>query len=171
MGISRPQQGVERFYRQNRSVRDFVGRSRSDMKTFVGAQQALAVGQVRSATEGLRPDASNSKRINRPIPPQPNKGMYYPKLEVDLNTDNYDDAVINAPVESQVLDRESLAALIERLNRVGGPSIQLDLSDTNATLSGQVDSQRKRELIEQLVSFEPGIDKVVNQLVIVKPVR
>ena len=57
--------GNERFC-GNRSRRDFVGADRGEQSSFVGAQQALATGRVRAATEGLRIDSTNPARINRP---------------------------------------------------------------------------------------------------------
>ena len=72
-----------RFVRGNRSRQDFVGSNRTDLSGFVGAGQALGVGRVTSATESLRIETSKAK-INQPLPPQPAKGMYYPRLEIDF---------------------------------------------------------------------------------------
>jgi hypothetical protein len=165
LGINRQPQGMERFLRQSRSPRDFVGRSRADITTFIGAQQALATGQVRSATEGLRPDPSSAKRVNRPIPAQPAKGLYYPKLELDLSEsddsgdDDRDSNQLSRPVEPKLFDR---------VHRIGGPDVQISLKGNSAVLSGSVNSKRDSELVEQVVSFEPGIDRVVNQLTIAR---
>ncbi len=72
-----------RFVRGSRSRQDFVGSNRTDQTGFVGSGQALGVGRVASATENLRLETTKAK-INRPLPLQPAKGMYYPRLEVDL---------------------------------------------------------------------------------------
>jgi hypothetical protein len=165
LGIRRPSQGIDRFLRQNRARQDFVGQSRADINSFIGAQQALAVGQVRSATEDLRLDTSTAKRVNRPLPPQPIKGIYYPKLELDLSTDiNRDGDGNETSFQSTEPSREVDTKLVNRLRKIGGPNVQVDLSGTTATLSGQVGAKRAAELVEQLLSFEPGIDQIVNRL-------
>lgn len=167
--------GDERFLRGNRSRRDFVGSDRSEQTSFVGAQQAIATGRVRSATDGLRIDSVNEARVNRPIAPQPRTGLYYPRLELDLE-----------PIETASRSRRSEPAgsgrafsgevslgfdrvdrshqiesrLQERVHRIGGPGVRLTVEDSTATVRGSVDSPKTAELLRQLLSFEPGIDEV-----------
>lgn len=150
--------GNERFLRGNRSRRDFVGSNRSDQTGFVGAQQALATGRVPSATEGLRIDRTNPNRVNRPMAPQPTRGMYYPKLDVDLSLSNAESQTIRARSE------EIEVRLQERLQRIGGPETQFTIDRSVAILRGRVDSRATAELLEQLVRFEPGIEAVQNEL-------
>jgi len=156
--------GNERFLRGNRSRRDFVGSDRAEQTSFVGAQQALATGRVRPATEGLRIDATNSRRINRPIAPVPNKGMYHPRLELDWNAFS---------VESDPSDMRNAATydrLQQRVQRIGGTQVQVVVNGFTAVLHGSVDSVRTAELLEQMLQFEPGIDEV-QSLIEVQPDR
>lgn len=150
--------GNERFIRGNRSRRDFVGSNRSDQTGFVGAQQALATGRVRPATEGLRIDQTNPNRINRPLAPQPPRGMYYPKLDVDWSLSKETSRTIQA--RSEQID----VRLQERFQRISGSQAQLIMDNSVAVLRGQVDSKARSELLEQLLEFEPGIDDVRNEL-------
>ncbi len=148
--------GNERFLRGNRSRRDFVGSSRSDQTGFVGAGQAIGVGRVPSATDGLRIETSDSNRINRPIPAQSTKGMYYPRLEIGFDIKH-----------STSISAAELAAderLLERVVNVTGNQAQLTLDGRTAILRGTVKSAHDAKLAEQLLSFEPGIDRVQNEL-------
>lgn len=151
-------QGNERFLRGNRSPRDFVGSNRADQTSFVGSQQALTSGRVRPATEGFRLEATNPRRINRPIPPQPARGMYYPRLEVDWEPNNELNHDISARTST------TLARLEQRVQRLGGTQVQIELSGSTATLRGRVESGKVAELLEQLLRFEAGIDEVQNEL-------
>ncbi len=75
--------GNERFLRGNRSRQDFVGTGRNELSGFVGAGQAIGVGRVPAASESFRLEATSAARINKPMPKQPAKGPYYPRLVVD----------------------------------------------------------------------------------------
>jgi hypothetical protein len=154
--------GNERFLRGNRSRRDFVGTDRRELTGFVGAQQAIGTGRVQSATEGLRIDAVNPRRVNRPLAPIPRRGMYYPRLVVDLDPSSIRVDSMNA--DAELRDSISSARLADRIGRLAGPTVELTVSQNTAFLSGTVDSQRSAELVEQILEFEPGIDRVVNEL-------
>jgi len=146
-----------RFVRGNRSRQDFVGSNRTDLSGFVGAGQALGVGRVQSATDNLRIETSKAK-INRPLPPQPAKGMYYPRLEIDFE---------KASSQEESL-RESPAGreASERVMQFSAGSARVTMSGSTAILRGKINSVRTSELLEQLLSFEPGIDRVKNELVV-----
>ena len=146
-----------RFVRGNRARQDFVGSNRADLSGFVGAGQALGVGRVPSATENLRIETSKAK-INRPLPPQPSKGMYYPRLEIDFER-------TSLQKESH---RESPAGkeASERIAQFSAGHATVTMSGSTAILRGTVYSVRESELLAQLLSFEPGIDRVKNELVI-----
>jgi hypothetical protein len=163
--IPLPPQGSDRFLRSSRTSRDFVGRNRADIRSFIGAQQALAVGQVRSATEGLRANpGASSKKINQPLPAQPAKGLYYPKLALDASQD---DSTLRSDLktaDSNMQSGELDPLLIERIQRVAGSGVQLSLNANKITIRGQATSARKAELAIQMLQFEPGIDVVDNQL-------
>lgn len=46
--------GDERFLRGNRGRREFVGSTRDSQQGFVGSEQAIGVGRVRTSVESLR---------------------------------------------------------------------------------------------------------------------
>ncbi|MCC7336626.1 MAG: BON domain-containing protein [Pirellulaceae bacterium] len=152
--------GNERFVRGNRSRRDFVGSDRSEQSGFVGAGQAIGVGRVRSATEGLRIETADTQRINRPIPAQSSKGIYYPRLEIAFDVEP---STIVSPAELSADER-----LLKRVVNVAGDTVQVTLAGRTAILHGTVNSARDAELAAQLLSFEPGIDRVQNELSIAK---
>lgn len=146
-----------RFVRGNRSRQDFVGSNRTDLSGFVGAGQALGVGRVPSAAENLRIETSKAK-INRPLPPQPAKGMYYPRLKVDFEK----------TLSREELRREDPAGkeASERVAQFSAGNAKVTMSGSTAILRGTVNSVRASELLVQLLSFEPGIDRVRNELVV-----
>ena len=159
--------GNERFVRGNRSRQDFVGGSRNDLSGFVGSEQAIGVGRVPAATDSFRLEATNAARINRPIPMQPSKGMYYPRLVLDLEPNKLNSSaqtashatVVDAPVDAPV-------EIVRRVKNVTGESVQLFMAGDTAILKGTVASQRIADLAISLLSFEPSIDRVDNQLVV-----
>ena len=148
--------GNERFIRGNRSRRDFVGSDRGEQSGFVGIGQAIGVGRVRAATEGLRIEVTDTTRFNRPIPAQPTKGIYYPRLEIGFDIQQ---STAISPAELAVDER-----LLARVVHVTGDTAQLTLVGRTAILRGTVQSAHDAELAEQLLSFEPGIDHVLNEL-------
>ncbi|MCA9241816.1 MAG: hypothetical protein KDA37_16515 [Planctomycetales bacterium] len=149
--------GNERFVRGNRSRNDFVGSNRSSQTGFVGAGQAIGVGRVRTATEGLRVDASNTTRINRPLPAQPQRGMYYPRLELSFNRPG--DSTLRTEIAPDM-------RIQQRATTVAGEDARVPLAGRTAILRGQVDSQHTAELTGRILSFEPGIDQVQNELTV-----
>lgn len=152
--------GNERFVRGNRSRRDFVGSDRNEQSGFVGVGQAIGVGRVPSATEGLRIQTSDTQRINRPIPAQSAKGIYYPRLEIAFDVEP---STTISPAELSADER-----LLKRVVNVAGDSVQVTLAGRIAILRGTVKSAHDAELAAQLLSFEPGIDRVQNELSIAK---
>jgi len=155
--------GNERFVRGNRSRSDFVGSDRNEQSGFVGAGQAIGVGRVPSATEGLRIQTSDTQRINRPIPAQSAKGIYYPRLEIAFDVEP---STTISPAELSADER-----LLKRVVNVTGDTVQVTLAGRTAVLRGTVNSARDAELAAQLLSFEPGIDRVRNELSIASSYR
>ncbi len=154
--------GNERFVRGNRSRQDFVGTGRSELTGFVGAGQAIGVGRVPAAADSFRLETLNANRVNKPLPKQPAKGMYYPRLVLDEpeNTVSSDSSSVST-------DPEFLAQIQTRVLRAAGPNAQVVISPSGtATLRGTVDSKRTAELVANILSFEPGIDRVENQLTV-----
>ena len=155
-GATGLQGGNNRFIRGNRSRSDFVGSNLTDRRGFVGSGQALGVGQVRSAVENLR--IETTKSANRPLPPQPAKGMYYPRLEVGFDPPELQAVSINETIASP--------GIIDRVAQFSNGNVQVTMSGSTAILRGTVPSNRAAELLSQVLSFEPGIDRVMNELVV-----
>lgn len=151
--------GNERFVRGNRSRQDFVGTGRNDLTGFVGAGQAIGVGRVPAASDSFRLEATNAARVNKPLPKQPAKGMYYPRLVLDLDSRSLDRS-------SQVSAVAASPAIQGRAKHAGGEGVQVFVNGGTAILRGTVDSKRTAELVVNVLSFEPGIDSVDNQLTI-----
>lgn len=147
--------GNERFLRGNRSRRDFVGSDRNETAGFVGASQAIGVGRVPAATESLRVETTDTDRINRPIPPQPAKGLYYPRLEIDF---------VTLPRSQSELVQAATDRFQKRIQSVLGEDAKLTIQGRTASLEGTAESSQAAELAAIMASFEPGIDRVENKL-------
>ena len=146
--------GNERFMRENRDTADFVGSSRQATEGFIGSVQALGTGRVPPATDSLAPAIDESLRINRPLPPLAPRGMYPPRLVLDVSFVAIDEVAVETTV-------------IDRLNRIldsTESSVEVSVVDRRAILQGTVPSAALSRRLEILVSFEPGIDDVVNLL-------
>ncbi len=157
--------GDERFYRGNRSVADFVGRDAQDVRSFVGARQletpatttAGLVPRIESAISEEILQGPAPADVNLPPPPPSTTTMYEPRLRVDFRFSRPTGEAISSDLIRRL---ESSPAL--------GLSTPLEvlLQDGTATLRGEVASQRERTLVELLVSFEPGISNVRNELTV-----
>ena len=152
------QNGPKRYLRGNRARQDFVGSNGSDLTGFVGSEQALGVGRVPSAADSLRLETTRSARINQPLPKQPAKGMYYPRLEIAFDI---------ASSQGELLSvGDASMDILERVSQLSAGSATVTMSGTTAILRGTVNSARTSELLSQLLSFEPGIDGVKNELLV-----
>ena len=143
-----------RFIRGNRQRGDFVGSNRTDLTGFVGSTQAVGVGNAPSATSTLRIE-TGSARTNRPLGPLGKKGMYYPKLDLESLEEGGPEVLLPA---------NQLDEIQERLRQQGNPGIQVGLESGVAVLRGEVASKRDSELIEAMLGFEPGVDRIRNEL-------
>ncbi len=154
-----------RFVRGSRARNDFVGSNRTDQQGFVGATQAIGVGRVQSAVDTLR--IPKDRTGNRPVPLQPASGMYYPRLEFDEGFS------VNSPeqVEANSGQELPLQAIQNRITRLAGTNIGLEMVGRLAIVRGQVDSQRQADLLVSLLRFEPGVDEIRNELTIVNKRR
>ena len=151
--------GSERFLRENRDPRAFVGGSRLEQQSFVGSQQALGAGRVPAATETLRPTQDSSRRVNRPLPPLPAVGLYYPRLELssDLVRDLQTQGAGRPTAERR---RRSEELLNERLQRLTPLGAEVKIEGRTAIIQGQLDSERSRNLLISMLKMEAGIDDV-----------
>jgi hypothetical protein len=151
--------GNERFVRGNRSRQDFVGTGRNDLTGFVGAGQALGVGRVPAASDSFRLEAIAAAKVNKPLPKQPAKGMYYPRLVLDLDSES-----VEANARTGVV--AASPDVQRRVKSAGGKDVQVFVDGSTAILKGTVNSRRAAELIVNVLSFEPGIESVDNQITI-----
>ena len=154
---SRMQIDNTRFVRGKRSRQDVVGSNRTDLNGFVGSGQAIGVGRVPTSVETFRIETTKTK-INRPLPPQPAKGMYYPRLEIDFAT--------TASQGQELREGPASVDTADRVSQVSSGNAMVTMSGTTAILRGTVSSVRTAELLVQLLIFEPGIDRVKNELVV-----
>ena len=158
---TRMQVNNTRFVRGNRSSQDFVGSNRMDLDGFVGVGQAIGMGRVPSAVENLRIETTKTK-INRPLPPQPAKGMYYPRLEIDFETtESQNERLVEGLAEGPASQDVS-----DRVAQFSGGNASVRMAGSTAILRGRVNTIRTSELLVQLLSFEPGIDRVKNELLV-----
>lgn len=173
-------EGTERFLRGNRSRRDFVGSDRREQAGFVGSQQALGSGRVVAATESLQAEADPTARVNPPLPALPPKSMYYPRLRLDANSfAAFGSALRQARLEAINSNINSMVGVItlppadkyritpeQRVTTFSKGSVQLTRSGEKAILIGTVSSAEEAERLKILLSFEPGIYEVENQVTI-----
>ncbi|MBU6238832.1 MAG: hypothetical protein KGQ51_13480 [Planctomycetes bacterium] len=153
MNLGTTQGGIQtngRFVRGNRARGDFVGSNRTELKGFVGSGQALGVGRVTSAVENIKVE-SRAARINRPMPSQPKKGMYYPRLELDLSSRDTPELIPATPASLELSQRVSKVAGIETKIQIRGRTAIIDTSSI---------PPESLDLVKTLLSFEPGIDSV-----------
>lgn len=143
-------QKTGRFVRGNRARGDFVGSNRTELDGFIGSGQALGIGRVASAVENLKVE-TKAARINRPLPPQPKTGMYYPRLSVD-----HASRISPEPIQTVPLHGE----LQTRLAKIAGADARVRLNGRTAIIDPTSVPAGSIELISTLLSFEPGIDQV-----------
>lgn len=171
-------EGSERFLRGNRSRRDFVGSDRREQAGFVGSQQALGTGRVVAATESLKAETDPTARINPPLPALAPKAMYYPRLKLDSSSfASLGSAIRQARLEAVKNNIDAMEGVIalppadkyritpeQRVTTLSNGSVQLTRSGDKAILTGTVSSVEEAERLAILMSFEPGIYEVVNEL-------
>ncbi len=150
-------QGNERFLRQNRRASDFVGSDIRDIQRFVGALQARALRQqLLPSTQGLTRRVDRSESVNQPLPPVRRGTPYYPRLELSFEA---------APVPDTLLPARQALETLARSTQLSGPSrIAVWMAGRTAILQGEVLSEADRDLAEILLTFEPGISAIQNQL-------
>jgi len=145
--------GSERFLRENRGRRDFVGRDIREIDAFVGAQQAIVAGGVRPAAEDLRPVEQTD--VNRPSNTQRRRSeLYPPKLTLGFTLNTVPPAEVGSTLQGR----------LERLPMNQAETIRVTMTGRTAILEGVVATDHDRVLAEQLALLEPGIDRVENRL-------
>lgn len=147
-----------RFVRGNRARNDFVGSNRTDQTGFVGSTQALGVGRVASAVEGLR--IQNQRGANRPLPMQPATGLYYPRLAIDFPVGNDTNESSETADRAETVFEEAQY----RVSKVTGANVNVVRVGGLAIARGVVKDERTADLIVTLLGFEPGVDQVRNEM-------
>lgn len=153
-------QGNERFMRDNRNRRNFVGRDLDNMERFVGRLKGSLQQPANLPTDGVRRRIDRSQTINQPLSPTgpARNQIYYPRIELSGESREMLREA-NGSVESSVL------GTLARSSRMPGSSrISVSVEGRTATLRGEVPSAGDRDLAEVLLSFEPGISSIQNQL-------
>jgi osmotically-inducible protein OsmY len=123
---------------------------------FVGRESAVtaAVSSVTGLTEEARAPL-NRPRIIRPT------GLYAERLTLAPDVANSGTTSQNNVAESSQIS-ESLQSFIQSRSLM----IEVSPEDHSAILRGAVPSEADRQQTELLVMFEPGIQKVVNELTV-----
>jgi hypothetical protein len=152
--------GAERFVRGNRAADDFVGSDSGDQAGFVGSSTAANDGPIQSATTGALVAPTTPPAINRTRARSPAPYMYEARLRVGFQ-------VFRQPLairETKVAQRLALARVIDPASL-----IVVKLEGSTAILSGVVGSAREKSLTGMLLTFEPGISNVRNELMVRPP--
>jgi hypothetical protein len=149
-------QGNERYLRKNRRPTDFVGSDSRESRRYVGVLQGRARGTVTPTTEGLTRRVDRSESLNQPLSPTRRGTAYHPRLEISFEAS----ALAGAdPPARRALDT------LARSPQMSGPSrIAVSMAGRTAILRGEVLSVKDLEIAELLLSFEPGISGIQNEL-------
>jgi len=147
--------GGERFLRQNRNRRSFVGADSVEGTGFVGSVSAKGAGRIRSSIERLPNTTRNIASVN---PPQKARtaGKLYPAPLV---------VAFEVPATPpQMVQREVEGRLVNLIGNHASEHIEVSLAGRTAILSGLASSEHEKRLAENLLLFEPGISLVENHL-------
>lgn len=158
-GESETLTGSERFLRENREPRQFIGGTPGDMG-FVGmveasdpANTAVQLPQLR--LPGIRPD--RAAIINRPLNLRRPNSMMAPPLSIEFGTTSQTDLGFATQVQKS----------LDQLLQTRFPSqFQVSVAGSVVTLRGVARDQAQRQLVEIMTTMEPGIDEVRNQIVV-----
>lgn len=151
--------GGERFLRDNRNPRQFIGGAPAD-GGFVGMIEASDPVNAAAQTgplpvPGVRPD--RSAIINRPINPRRPNSLLSPQLSLG-DWQSSQTSVGNA-VHTQ--------ASLERLLKTRfSTQFEVSVVGSMATLHGVARDQEQRQLVEIMTAMEPGINGIQNQIVV-----
>jgi len=155
-------QGDERFLRGNRSRNEFVGSDRTSLQGFIGSEQAIGTGRVRTSVESLQAPPDRSAAINRPLAPLAADAMYRPRLSISMSE------MATASYIASVKNQRD-AKLVLRLSKAAGSNIQISHEGDRTVIRGKVASESMAEKLSILASFEPHVSKVESQLQISRP--
>ncbi len=156
--------GAERFLRESRQPGEFVGADQASTR-FVGSGAVIETGRVRSAVESLTRNVDLAGQINRPLAPAGANQPYSPLLQLEFSPSSQSaDGDSAAPpwMGSEGFERR----LDNLLQRTGAQSLSAKVVGQTVYLHGTATHQRHRQLAELLVSFEPGVRRVVNDILV-----
>lgn len=120
---------------------------------------------MRAATETLRPETDDSAKINRPLTPLPARGMYHPRLELSESFAAAGDRSDPDPRGRWIPSGDPFQLTVaQRLSRAAGSEIVVLRRGEQAILRGTVADRQTAERLERLISFEPEIYEVKNEL-------
>lgn len=135
-----------RFLRGSRDPNKFVGTDAMNDPAFLMSRPAALDVTERRVPETL---------LNPPRTPTPRNRMYDPKLNVNFQYIPRSASDINANLTRQVSDLSQMGSLVQATVLPDGQTV---------LLQGAVQSEEQRQLIEQMMLFEPGISAVQNDL-------
>jgi hypothetical protein len=87
--------------------------------------------------------------------------MYYPKLDLTSMEEDQGSELIADPRRFEKMQ--------ERIRERTDASVRISQEGGVVVLRGEVSNKRDSELIETIIGFEPGVDRVRNELVIQTP--
>ncbi len=151
--------GSERFLRDNRNPRQFIGGAPAD-GGFVGMVEAgdPTIAGAQAAVlpvPSIRPD--RSAIINRPINPRRPNSLISPQLSWGGRQSS------QASVE---IVEQTQASLERLLTTRFSTQFEVSVVGSMATLRGVAQDREQRELVEIMTAMEPGINEIQNQIVV-----
>lgn len=135
---------------------EFVGRGRTDRKTFVGQSQGTVTGTVAPAAQEVRRRRRRNANTTALQSTQSSKNnLYAARLSIDFH--------YKTPSPADQLKRfNELLAGFQSVN--GQDRITINLEGRTVTLRGWVVTENDRRLVEVLVGLQPGVSRVVNEI-------
>ncbi len=148
-----------RYLRGNRAATDFVGSVSADSSRFVGMSQAGTGEGLQSAVDDTLQVETTAERVNRLVEPvvPPRLRLNAPRLELGFAA---------RPQSTQQVQVTAVQRLQSTLPGLDSDSFEVSVAEGVATLRGSVASERDRRMAELLLSFEPGIGRIQNEMTV-----
>jgi hypothetical protein len=146
--------GNERFVRGNREAGEFVGSDAQDTQNPFsqvgqgGAAPLAGLGQLIAAGQANQPNINNAKSLVQPV-----LKIGFPQRQPNTTA----------------IASELSARITRRLKSAPGEPAVVVIKNRVATLQGSVATAHDRRLAELMASLEPGVSRVVNELVVADP--
>jgi hypothetical protein len=162
--------GSERFVRGNRQPGQFVGADTSDLSTTIFGSMAEGGGGAGGgplaglANLGASRDGNSAGNRGGRTTGRGGGGQrrinYSMGLEVGFDYAQPPQTAVSARIEERL-------AKMTRIRRYG--SLRVTMEGRTATIRGAVASAHEREIVGNLVMFEPGVSLVRNELTVGPP--